>query len=250
MYIRTYTDIVIDNNQFSIVEKPNKPFENGSALATLKKIEEVMCMGLKYSDAKEDEYSQLSQKDLWELLREKVKLIRDGHDQKASQVSSVKRFFGRVDRKEKDIASACKRIDRPRVFELPDDLIRYALNFSSSADMGRVAQLNKHGSHHAQQVQIDRAKPGVQFMRRADLPVHRARRGRQAEAPARLSSQLVRLLPRLQASCGAALCLRLGKHFNRDQQDARLLTQRLEPALSGGLARCASTETRTRRIKP
>jgi hypothetical protein len=162
MFISNYTDIIIDGDQFSIVEGAHKSQDEGFALTTLNRIEEVMRRGLKYSAIANKNYSSMSKSELRERLRLKAESIRDGYLNKSHLISHVRRFFGGIAQKERDIQSVYTRIENlaspPPLFELSNEMIQHICGFLQAGDLGKLDQVNKHSTNHVHQAEVQRAR--------------------------------------------------------------------------------------------
>jgi ankyrin repeat protein len=159
MSIKAYTDIIINNDQFYI---NTLPYKESSALETLKRIEEVMQRGLKYSTHLQDSFSKLSEQELWAKLRERSESIRDGYLKKSIPIPGFKRFFGSVAKKEETIKTLYGHIEvlalPPPSLPLPNELTQRIFQFLPTKDLRKVAQVNKEGESHANRVEILRAQ--------------------------------------------------------------------------------------------
>jgi hypothetical protein len=167
MSIKSYTDIIIDGDQFSIkplsvTEKENK-YHAGLALITLDRIQEVIQRGLTYlSTTADDSYSKMSPDELREELKKIAESIKADYLEKSQHLSYARRFFGGVAQEEEGIQSAYEHIEklvaqRP-VLDLPNELIEQICGLLQNRDLGRLAQVNQHAVTHANYAEMQRAQ--------------------------------------------------------------------------------------------
>jgi hypothetical protein len=158
MSIKSYTDIIIDGDQFSIKQLSAKEKENkyhaGLALITLDRIEEVMHRGLTYLATAEDIYSKMSPVELRQELKQLAKSIKAGYLEMSQHLSYARRFFGGVAQEEEGIRSAYERIEKLAaqgpVLDLPNELIGHICSFLEMRNLGKLAQVNAHANAHAE----------------------------------------------------------------------------------------------------
>lgn len=158
---RKYIDIIINNDQYTIVELDSKNIEKGAALATLKKIEDVIYGGLKYAGGVGDGQNTLSPEEALGKLREKAKYILDGYTAKTSGISSIRKFFGKVDNQISIVETAYNHIENlispPSVLNLSNELIQYIFSFLDTTSLNNIGPMNRHANDNAMQSYMQRA---------------------------------------------------------------------------------------------
>ena len=154
-----YFDIVINKDSFYIVEPVSKPKTHDSALETLKNIEFVVKNKSTYDPSHKDIYSDLSQYELFDLLKTKSSQIHKGYHKRLSKLNWL---FRKIFSKEKEIGAVHTRIDNyirpPQALPMPNELIQEAAKFLRVADLGILAQLNRHGRAHAETDMVRKAR--------------------------------------------------------------------------------------------
>lgn len=129
------------SNRGALFEKIlHKPFARGSALATLKSIEKIFNMKV------------ASYHNLFELQKMSIE-VRDRYLEKSKRISRIRRFFGRIAIREKQIQTICERIcskyervqvrGKDRFSKLPEEINLKISQFLGVEDLGRLAQSSK-----------------------------------------------------------------------------------------------------------
>ncbi len=150
---KNYFDISIINNHFSIIETPSRTHK--SALATLKKIEEVLKLNLKYSPNRQDENSKLSDNKLLKIFQEQSDEILNQFKQKPLTLNLLTKK-GIIYEDPFNILHTRinNLISPPAVLELPEELIQNILRYLKISDLGTFALLNRHGKMHADIIMV------------------------------------------------------------------------------------------------
>src|SRR5687767_15039366 len=111
----SYFDVTISNGTFRIVESSSKPQNQGSSVATLRKIDRVLKEGLKYEETTGN-YANLSPEKLCETLKAKAAEIHTGYQNKSSKSWTI---FHKFLSSEKEVNALHKSIAESDSKEIP-----------------------------------------------------------------------------------------------------------------------------------
>jgi len=150
----SYIDIAIKNDRFCIVQKESKPSD---ALTVLRKIEKVLLWDLQYI-ANNDEYSELSQNELYGKLKTIAYSIKVCYHSKFS-TSWLPELFTQMQQITASYSRCEFLISRPRqVLPLPHDIIQLICHKLNTGDLANFARLNVQGNRHTGINLISRAQ--------------------------------------------------------------------------------------------
>lgn len=166
---KSYFDIVFEGDQFYIVERPFKPKSSGFALSTLESIDKAITMirqgRLQYSTSFEDEYANLSNKELVDALIEQANAIADGFREKRENLSFIGKYFSRDESENVSIIESRLTpfpvfphlMDLDKISPLTD-VIQAILSFLYVSDLGIFGQVNHQANKQQELALINRAK--------------------------------------------------------------------------------------------
>lgn len=157
-----YFDITIDHaaRSFSIQYTGFKPSAKDSAIKTLAKIESVAKEGFTYATSRQDEYSELSEERLLEILKQKSSEIHAGYNRKLAKLNWLVRM---IFSKEKKVRATLIRIENylfpSRLLSpLPPELVQQVYKHLSILDTAKLARTTRSEKAHANLVFFNRAK--------------------------------------------------------------------------------------------
>lgn len=155
-------DVVIDKNQFRIVENTGIQVDASTAMAMMQRIEEVVRNKLPYVKESRDKYSLLPQREIYLILKNDAKKIQEKFRKNTKSI-----FFRIPDlwagaTALTQVNNACYRIEMlvspPQVLKLPDVLVQEVNGFLGVHEMALMAQVNKHGYAQANKSMVTRAR--------------------------------------------------------------------------------------------
>ena len=166
MTVNLYTNIIVENNTFRIVESSEKPQKQGSALATLNKMEavaeQILSREITYAKAPGDKYAQMSSSELLDVLKDKAGNIADNYKNKTAKINWLARFLFRIDKKINRIELKTIRIENmvaPQgLFSLPNECLQEIAKHLDLTGLANFSCVNLEGKAHAAPLMLARAQ--------------------------------------------------------------------------------------------
>lgn len=155
MSIKNYYHCDYQNTQFYLLTSQNKQWR---ALQVLQNIEYIIVNKLKNGA-----HPSWNEKEINADLLKAAYFVKKGFFKKSKKLNCVRRFFGRVKEKEKNILAACQRIKNaalkpppiiPRIYPVVDHVLQYL----PKKDLAHCAQLNRHGAKKVRSHMLSLAK--------------------------------------------------------------------------------------------